>query len=418
MTKSSQWRARMLKTAIISTIFLSLSLTANAHEVKCDYNEKNDSSPLVWISIGSDAVSELQGTFPGQKLTTNKSNDGISLIQVREGQVNCISAMMHEKFKRCGGFVVHDNEEKGLETLYATGEREFGAKALTEDYSINRGDMVRPMIAQVQAIEIQKTIEKLSSFRNRYYKSSTGVDSQKWLKSHWEKITAGRTDATVKFFKHDRWPQPSLIATIKGKSDDVIVIGGHADSIAGFWGREKARAPGADDNASGIGTVTEIMRLLVDSSFQPEKTIKFMAYAAEEVGLLGSKEIATSFKNKGINVVGALQLDMTNYKGSEVDIVMMTDFTNQAQNAFLGKLIDTYLPTIKWGYDKCGYACSDHASWNRQGYPVSMPFESKKNDMNGKIHTGKDTISQSGGTAEHAAKFARMGVAFVLELDK
>jgi leucyl aminopeptidase len=109
---------------------------------------------------------------------------------------------------------------------------------------------------------------------------------------------------------------------------------------------------------------------------------------------------------------------MTNYKGSEVDIVMMTDFTNEAQNAFLGKLIDTYLPTIKWGYDKCGYACSDHASWNRQGYPVSMPFESKKNDMNGKIHTGRDTIEQSGGTAEHAAKFARMGVAFVLELDK
>lgn len=407
----------MLKTAIFSTL-LFLSFAANAHVVKCDYNEKTDVSPYIWVSVGSDAATEINQMFPANKSVSNKSNDGITLLQIREAQVNCISAMMHEKFKRCGGFVVHDTEEKGLEEIYATGEREFANKALMADYSINRSDVVRPLIAKVEATKMQATIEKLSSFKNRYYKSSTGVDSQKWLKSHWESITASRSDATVEFFKHDRWPQPSLIATIKGKTDDVIVIGGHADSIAGFWGRERAKAPGADDNASGTATVTEIMRLLVEGSYQPEKTIKFMAYAAEEVGLLGSKEIATSFKQRGVNVVGALQLDMTNYKGSEIDIVMMTDFTNAGQNAFLGKLIDTYLPTLKWGYDKCGYACSDHASWNRQGYPVSMPFESKKNDMNGNIHTGRDTISQSGGTAEHAAKFARMGLAFVLELDK
>lgn len=407
----------MLKTAIFS-VLLTLSISAESHEVKCDYNEKTDASPYIWISVGSDAITEIQKISPSNKIASNKSNDGISLIQVRENQVNCISAMMHEKFKRCGGFVVHANEEKGLEELYASPERSFGNKALVADYSVNRSDVVRPLIAMVEASKMQQTIEKLSSFKNRYYKSSTGVDSQKWLKSHWETLTAARTDVSVEFFKHDSWPQPSLIATIKGKTDDVIVIGGHADSIAGFWGRERAKAPGADDNASGISTVTEIMRLLVESGYQPEKTVKFMAYAAEEVGLLGSKEIATSFKNAGVNVVGAIQLDMTNYKGSEVDIVMMTDFTNQAQNAFLGKLIDTYLPTIKWGYDKCGYACSDHASWNRQGYPASMPFESKKNDMNGNIHTGRDTISQSGGNAEHAAKFARMGIAFVLELDK
>lgn len=417
MTQSGQRRATMLKTAIFS-VLISLSFAANAHNVSCDYNEKMDFSPLVWVSIGSDAVGEVSKAFPGNDMKSIKSNDGISLIQVRLGQINCLSAMMHVKFKRCGGFVVHDSEEKGLETLYATPERIFGQKGLVADYSIDQGSTVRPLIERVEASRIQSVIEKLSSYKNRYYKATTGVDSQKWLKSHWEEITAGRTDAKVEMYNHERWPQPSVIATIKGRTDDVIVIGGHADSIAGFWGRERATAPGADDNASGTATTTEIMRLLIESGYQPEKTIKFMAYAAEEVGLLGSKEIATDYKNRGVNVVGALQLDMTNYKGSEVDIVMMTDFTNEAQNAFLGKIIDTYLPTLKWGYDKCGYACSDHASWNRQGYPVSMPFESKKRDMNSNIHTNRDTISQSGGTAEHAAKFARMGLAFVVELDK
>lgn len=408
----------MLRIAIFS-IFISLvGQEALAHEVKCGQSKVKDNSPYVWISIGSDALNEVEKTFPSEKFSSNKSNEGISLIKVREGQINCLSAMMHEKFKRCGGFVVHQNEEEGLEEIYASPERSFGTKAITTDYSINRADVVRPLIAKVENLKIQAVIEKLSSYKNRYYKSQTGVDSQKWLKSYWKKIAAGRNDVKVEFYKHSRWIQPSVIATIKGKTEDVIVIGGHADSVAGFWGRAKAKAPGADDNASGIATVTEIMRLLVESGYQPENTIKFMAYAAEEVGLLGSKEIATGYKNAGVNVVGALQLDMTNYKGSEVDIVMMTDFTNQGQNTFLGKLIDTYLPNIKWGYDKCGYACSDHASWNRHGYPVSMPFEAKVKDMNGTIHTSRDTISQSGGNAVHAAKFARMGLAFVLELDR
>ena len=154
------------------------------------------------------------------------------------------------------------------------------------------------------------------------------------------------------------------------------------------------------------------------SSYKPTKTIKFMAYAAEEVGLLGSKEIARSFRENGENVVGVLQLDMTNFKGSsDKDIVMMTDFTNAAQNAFLGKLIDEYLQ-LSWGYDKCGYGCSDHASWHSVGYPASIPFEAKKSDMNRAIHTSRDTIGLSRGNAEHAAKFAKLALSYIVELDK
>jgi leucyl aminopeptidase len=199
----------------------------------------------------------------------------------------------------------------------------------------------------------------------------------------------------------------------------VIVLGGHQDSINGSFGGATATAPGADDNASGISTITEVIRSLVDSSYQPQKTIKFMAYAAEEVGLLGSKEISTQFKNKNVNVIGIMQLDMTNFQGTkELDIVMMRDYTNDEQNIFIGSILDKYLPEVKWGYDKCGYGCSDHASWNAQGYPASMPFESRKGDMNRNIHTAKDLISVSGGTATHAAKFAKMAIAYIVELDR
>jgi len=209
------------------------------------------------------------------------------------------------------------------------------------------------------------------------------------------------------------------VLTIAGASKETIIVGGHQDSISGYFSGPKVRAPGADDNASGIATITEIIRVLVDRSYQPQKTIKFMAYAAEEVGLLGSKEIAKSYKERSENVVGVMQLDMVNYKGTQnFDIVLMNDYTNAEQNKFIGSLIDTYLPGIKWAYDSCGYACSDHASWHMQGFPASVPFEAKMRDMNGRIHTANDTINVSGDNADHAAKFAKLALSFIVELDR
>jgi leucyl aminopeptidase len=100
---------------------------------------------------------------------------------------------------------------------------------------------------------------------------------------------------------------------------------------------------------------------------------------------------------------------------ADKDIVMMADYTNGAQNEFLGKLIDEYVK-VPWGYSRCGYGCSDHASWTANGYPASIPFESTMEDINHKIHTAQDTLQSSGGDAKHAAKFAKLATAFVVEL--
>ena len=132
---------------------------------------------------------------------------------------------------------------------------------------------------------------------------------------------------------------------------------------------------------------------------------------------LWPKEIARSYKAQNKNVIGVLQLDMTNFNGSSNDISIVSDYTNDAQNTFLKTLIDTYLTDLTWATSTCGYACSDHASWTSQGFPASIPFEAQKNDMNRRIHTANDTIEQSGGTAEHALKFAKLALAYVIELD-
>lgn len=376
------------------------------------------SEDYVYITIGSDAVSSANKSHSSfQKI---KSGDGVSVAKVKKSDIESLSHMMHHEFKRCGGFIVHESKEEAISTIQNNEARKFAKSFQFVDYSITQNEKVTNMISMVSEFGIRNVIEKLSSYKNRYYKSDSGVNSQAWIKSHWEKLAASRTDVSVEYFNHKKWPQPSIILTIEGtkKSDEIVIIGGHADSIAGWFGRESVRAPGADDNASGIATITEVIRIAMDSSYRPQRTIKFMAYAAEEVGLLGSKAIATSFRGSNKNVVGVIQLDMTNFKGTQdLDIVFMQDYTNDAQNKFLGKLIDTYVK-VPWGYSKCGYGCSDHASWHNAGFAASMPFESTMSDMNNNIHTDRDIISISGSTADHASKFAKLAVAFLVEMGK
>lgn len=391
-------------------ILMVMSFSAFASQVP----EKD----FVYITVGTDAVQATAKNLMDTE--TVKINSDISVMKVHKDDIDIMSYMMHGEFKRCGGFMVHDSKEEALEVLSENEVRKSAKQFAFADYTITEENRVNTIMSHINEFSIRSTIIKLSSFNNRYYKSQTGLDSQNWIKSQWEKLSQGRNDVKVEFYKHSKWPQPSIVMTLEGttKANEIVVVGGHADSISGYWGRERARAPGADDNASGIATVTEAMRVIMDTGYKPQRTIMFMAYAAEEVGLLGSKEIANDFKRQGKNVVGVVQLDMTNFKGtSNKDIVFMTDYTNQAQTTFMGKLIDKYVQ-VPWGYSKCGYGCSDHASWHNAGFPASMPFESTMGDMNGKIHTKNDLIDNSGSTADHAEKFAKLAVAFIVEMGK
>ncbi len=375
----------------------------------------------VYLTIGADALQNSQKSFSEVKVL--EQNSEIAVIKINEENIESLSHMMHENFNRCGGFIVHDSESEAKQVLTDQLSRRFAKSLAFTQYSITETEKVTKLVNETSEMNIRNTIAKLTSYQNRYYKAQTGVDSQTYVKQTWGALSAGRNDVTVELYQHTKYPQPSVIMTIEGSSmkDEIVVIGGHGDSIAGWWGRERARAPGADDNASGIATITEIIRVVMSSGYKPQRTIKFMSYAAEEVGLLGSNDIAKEFKSNGKNVVGVVQFDMTNYKGSDdLDIVFMTDYTNQAQTKFMGSLIDTYIPNINWGYSKCGYGCSDHASWHNAGYPASMPFESTMGDINGHIHTKNDTIDvdRSGGTADHAEKFAKLGIAFTVEMGK
>lgn len=369
-----------------------------------------------WLTVDNQVLSKIRPKL-NKSVQVLFSSEAASVVQLTPQEIEALGNVIHNDLHRCGGFITHDSFEEAQTALTHLGESLFAQKAIFADYSINQAEVVKPMVAQVEEKSIRDMIIKLSDFSTRYYKSDTGVKSSEFIRDTWAALSRHRSDAKVELVKHSGWPQASIVMTILGSEfpDEIVILGGHADSISGMFGGG-SRAPGADDNASGISTITEVIRILMKSDFKPKRTIQFMGYAAEEVGLLGSKEIATNYRQNSKKVVGVIQFDMTLNKGSKNhDIVMMTDFTNAAQNEFLGRLIDEYVK-VSWGYSKCGYGCSDHASWTNNGFPASMPFESTMEDINRAIHTKNDTLQTAGGDAKHSAKFAKLATAYIVEL--
>ena len=298
------------------------------------------------------------------------------------------SQAVHAELRRCGGFVRHGSQAEALAVLHRL-QGEAVSAAPVPSYALDDAATVTPLLPQLQASQILATIESMATFQNRMYTSSSGVAASDWLFGQWQALGAGRSDVKVRQVRHPGWPQKSVSLVIAGRGADAaqtVVLGAHLDSIAS-GPAETVRAPGADDDASGVATLTEVIRVLLASGWRPERSIEFIAYAAEEVGLRGSQQIATRYARQGKPVVGVMQLDMTAYQGDPTDLWIYTDYTNAAQNAFLAALAASYLPNLTVGYDRCGYACSDHASWTGRGYAASLPFEASFDHYNPQIHT-------------------------------
>ncbi len=314
---------------------------------------------------------------------------------------------------RCAGFMDLTHAKPILESLPLSVET---FKLGLWDRPMTQGNYLSSALPLIDMGRVKSTVEALASNRNRYYRSSYGVTAAKWILAQFKEIARNRTDVSASLYAHS-WEQPSVIVTIAGqgpRKNETVVIGGHEDSInQGSFGSREMVAPGADDNATGIATVLEVFRVIIQSGFKPDRSIAFMAYAGEEVGLLGSQDIANDYRNQKKSVVATLQLDMTGFPGSGNQVVFITDNVSPELTHFSQKLMDVYVKT-RWSSDRCGYACSDHASWTKAGYPSVMPFEATMSGDNKDIHTTRDLISKL--DFNHASAFTRLALSFVAEL--
>lgn len=345
------------------------------------------------------------------------------LAEVQTHQLADFSHFVHEREKRCGGYFAFATRAEAEAFLRNDRSAKIVSAKSMALPAIDNQATVAPWLPQVAEGNIRATIQYLSTaWPNRYFASTHGHAAASWIRDTWLALGRGRSDVSAELFTAcgNCGGQPSVILTVLGTDlrDEIVVVGGHLDSISDSGSGNGMNAPGADDDASGIATITEVVRIALAGGWKPRRTVKFMGYAAEEVGLRGSHAIAQSFQAQGVDVVGVLQLDMTNYAaGDSVAMRLMTDYSNPAMQQFVTSLFDAYLAPLGLtrGTTTCGYACSDHASWTAAGYPSAMMAEPT---FFTRLHTTTDTLGYMANSAATSVNFAKLGLAFVGELAK
>ena len=156
----------------------------------------------------------------------------------------------------------------------------------------------------------------------------------------------------------------NVIGILRGTSDKHVVIGAHMDHL-GLDGDGNAYN-GADDNASGTTAVLELAEAFGKSATKPKDTIIFIAFNAEELGLLGSKHYVNNPLLPLDDCKLMINLDMVGrLRGTTV--TAQGGNLSRSVTQLVDKLDDDYPFDVNIA---AAGNRSDHAPFNWNGVPV------------------------------------------------
>lgn len=161
----------------------------------------------------------------------------------------------------------------------------------------------------------------------------------------------------------------NVIAKITGNTypDSILVISAHYDHL-GKMG-EHVYFPGANDNASGIAMLLNLAEHYAKNP--PSKTIVFMAFGAEESGILGSKHFTENpmFPLKNINFL--LNVDIMGTGDDGIQVVNGSVHQSQFDKLVAINQKNNHLPQIKI---RGKAANSDHYWFSENGVPAFFVY--------------------------------------------
>ncbi len=391
----------------INLLVLLTTLQSRAHQISTQ-------SETVLTSL--DQAQALGAVILSKDQSTNTA-----VAYLTQLQLNQLSDLNHARGK-CAGFETlskTEAQQPGLliENLKRNQLRMESSGRLRAATVLNWNADYQKWADLANPESLRETVKWISSYPNRYNKAPNPNRHVEDLKLKLESILAGAAwPFDIELISHQSTPQKTLHLTITGKShpNEFVVLGAHLDSINRSYFGNTDSAPGADDNASGSSNLIEALKIL-KAAPQPERTLEFYWYAGEESGLLGSAEIAQDAKAKNKNVIAVMQLDMTLFPGSgEQTIGLMNDFTSPWLREVLTAINSTYVKA-RFIEGSCGYGCSDHASWHRQGFNAVIPFEATLETMNKNLHTENDLIDANS-SFHHSNSFTKFAILFALVL--
>ena len=165
------------------------------------------------------------------------------------------------------------------------------------------------------------TVEDLQGYGTREFHTSQSLEAAEYV---FDRMEAIGLSTVLQEFPVDDVESVNVIGTLNADKRDegTFIIGAHYDSenmlATNQSQAENYTAPGADDNASGVGAMLEIARILsAEEVFAAPVT--FVAFGAEERGYdatggaAGSAFFANESHNENASIMGAFVMDMIGY---------------------------------------------------------------------------------------------------------
>jgi aminopeptidase YwaD len=164
--------------------------------------------------------------------------------------------------------------------------------------------------------------------------------------------------------------------------NEIVVIGGHYDHLG--LGGPNSLAPkegevhnGADDNASGTAGVMELARAFLSQKERPRRSLLFIAFSAEEKGLLGSAYYTDHPPQTPKQIVAMLNMDMIG-RLREDKLLVQGVGTSPEWKPLAEKLNAAAKFSLTLNED--GYGPSDYSSFYKKQIPVLSFFTGNHED--------------------------------------
>lgn len=239
-------------------------------------------------------------------------------------------------------------------------------------------------LADVSAERLIAHITALAGIQSRHFGSAAREEAALYVYDALDSLpgeVAVAYDPFTASYEDIQAEQVNVVARIPGTDPaaGIVLVGAHYDSRGPDILDAAARAPGADDNASGVAALLEIGRVLAAEEPQPA-TVVLVAFAAEEIGTQGSRHFAGQAVASGEDIRAVLVLDMVgNAAGpqGEGSIRLFSAPPDGSPSRQLARSIDlyahTYLPefdvSVEPAIDR-PYRYSDHVPFSEAGYPA------------------------------------------------
>ncbi len=192
--------------------------------------------------------------------------------------------------------------------------------------------------------------------------------------AEFQPVSLGEVELRVMGRVAQRIEAMNVAACLPGRDRDdqeVVVLGGHYDHLGiGPAVAGDSIHNGALDNASGTATLLAVAEAIATAGVRPERSICFLAFGAEERGLLGS-QVYVAREPDPSRIVAMLNIDGANIWGETRDIAVLGDDQSTLGDNFRRAVADEGLTVTVHPSEVRGrfFFRSDHLSFARAGVP-------------------------------------------------